>query len=82
MAIYAQAYALLVSHCDVDSEAAVKHVTGAIGALAKNIGLAETLHRAVLEVMADMSRPANAVAAWPDPNGRRSWSSARAAPDG
>ena len=63
---YAQARALLVSHWEVDSDAAVKLVTGAIGALSKekNIGRAEALRRAMLAVMADTSRPANWVPAW------------------
>ena len=63
---YAQARALLVSHWEVDSDAAVKIVTGAIGALAKDkiIGRAEALRRAMLAVMADTSRPAGWVPAW------------------
>jgi CHAT domain-containing protein len=63
---YAQARALLVSHWSVDSDAAVKLVTGAIDALAKDksIGRAEALRRAMLAEMADTSRPANWTPAW------------------
>jgi CHAT domain-containing protein len=62
---YAGARALLVSHWEVDSDAAVKIVTGATGALSKepNIGRAEALRRAMLGVMADRSRPADWVPA-------------------
>jgi CHAT domain-containing protein len=63
---YAGARALLVSHWEVDSDAAVKLVTTAVGALAKDKGLgrAEALRRAMLAVMADTSRPANWTPAW------------------
>lgn len=56
---YAGARALLVSHWEVDSDAAVKLVTGAVRALAKDasIGRAEALRRAMLAVMADTTRP-------------------------
>jgi tetratricopeptide (TPR) repeat protein len=56
---YAGARALLVSHWEVDSDAAVKLVTGAIGALAQDqtIGRAEAMRRAVLAAMADTTRP-------------------------
>jgi CHAT domain-containing protein len=48
--IYAQARALLVSHWAVDSYAAVKLVTGAVGAMARDpkIGRAEALRRAMI----------------------------------
>jgi len=63
---YAGARALLVSHWEVDSDAAVKLVTGAIGEIAndKALGRAEALRRAMLAVMADGSRPAGWVPAW------------------
>ena len=63
---YAGARALLVSHWEVDSDAAVKLVTGAIGAIAKDksVGRAEALRRAMLATMADTSRPANWIPAW------------------
>lgn len=63
---YAGARALLVSHWEVDSEAAVKLVTGAVGAMAKDksIGRAEAMRRSMLNVMADTSRPASWVPAW------------------
>jgi CHAT domain-containing protein/tetratricopeptide (TPR) repeat protein len=56
---YAGARALLVSHWEVDSHAAVKLVTTAIGELAKDrsLGRAEALRRAMLAVMADRRRP-------------------------
>jgi CHAT domain-containing protein len=56
---YAQARALLVSHWDVDSLAAVKLITGAIHAIVKDksIGRAEALRRAMLATMADTTRP-------------------------
>ena len=62
---YAGARALLVSHWEVDSDAAVKLVTGATGALSKDpdIGRAEALRRTMLAVMADTSRPADWVPA-------------------
>lgn len=58
---YAGARALLVSHWEVDSDAAVKIVTGAVSALAKDrsIGRAEALRRATLTLLADTTRPAN-----------------------
>jgi CHAT domain-containing protein len=63
---YAGARALLVSHWEVDSAAAVKLVTGAIGALAKDksIGRAEAMRRSMLAAMADTTRPADWVPAW------------------
>jgi CHAT domain-containing protein len=63
---YAGARALLVSHWEVDSDAAVKLVTTAIGALSKdkNLGRAEVLLRAMLVAMADTSRPAHWTPAW------------------
>ena len=63
---YAGARALLVSHWEVDSDAAVKLVTDAVGAMAKDKGLgrAEALRRAMLTVMADTSRPAAWTPAW------------------
>ncbi len=63
---YAGARALLVSHWEVDSDAAVKLVTGAIGALAKDksIGRAEAMRQAMLAAMADTTRPANWTPAW------------------
>ena len=63
---YAGARALLVSHWEVDSDAAVKLVTGTIGAIAKNksLGRAEALRRSTLAVMADTTRPANWVPTW------------------
>lgn len=63
---YAGARALLVSHWEVDSHSAVKLVTGAIGALAKDksIGRAEAMRRAMLAAMADTTRPAGWVPAW------------------
>ena len=63
---YAGARALLVSHWEVDSDAAVKLVTKAVGALAKDEGLgrAEALRRAMLAAMADTSRPAHWTPAW------------------
>jgi CHAT domain-containing protein len=63
---YAGARALLVSHWEVDSDAAVKLVTQAVGALArdKSLGRAEALRRAMLASMADTSRPASWTPAW------------------
>jgi CHAT domain-containing protein len=62
---YAGARALLVSHWYVDSDAAVKLVTGAFSALQRDpaIGRAEAMRRAVLSVMADQSRAAPSVPA-------------------
>jgi CHAT domain-containing protein/tetratricopeptide (TPR) repeat protein len=62
---YAGARALLVSHWEVDSDAAVKLVTGAIGALSKTPGLGrgEALRRSMLAVMSDTSRPTDWVPA-------------------
>ncbi len=62
---YAGARALLVSHWEVDSDAAVKLVVGAIGAIAQDnsIGRAKALRRAMLAVMADTTRPADWVPA-------------------
>jgi CHAT domain-containing protein len=64
--IYAGARALLVSHWEVDSHAAVKLVTGAIGAQSRDrsAGRAEALRRAMLTAMADTSRPSGWVPAW------------------
>jgi CHAT domain-containing protein len=58
---YSGARALLVSHWEVDSDAAVKLVTAAISELATNkrIGRGEALRRAMLALMADASRPKN-----------------------
>lgn len=55
---YAGARALLVSHWEVDSDAAVKLVTGATGALSKepSIGRAEALRRAMLAMITDDTR--------------------------
>jgi tetratricopeptide (TPR) repeat protein/CHAT domain-containing protein len=66
MFFYAGARALLVSHWEVDSDAAVKLVTMAVGALAKDKGLgrAEALRRAMLAAMADTTRPADWTPAW------------------
>jgi CHAT domain-containing protein len=62
---YGGARAMLVSHWEVDSDAAVKLVTAAIGELAKDkgIGRGEALRRAMLAVMDDTSRPRNWVPA-------------------
>lgn len=56
---YAGARALLVSHWEVDSHAAVKLVTAAVDTLSKDpgSGRAEALRRAMLAVMADTTRP-------------------------
>jgi CHAT domain-containing protein len=66
MFFYAGARALLVSHWEVDSHAAVKLVTEAVGAMAndKSLGRAEALRRAMLAAMADTSRPKTWVPAW------------------
>jgi CHAT domain-containing protein len=66
MFLYAGGRALLVSHWEVDSHAAVKLVTTAIDALAKDkrLGRAEALRRAMLAAMADTTRPANWTPAW------------------
>jgi CHAT domain-containing protein/tetratricopeptide (TPR) repeat protein len=63
---YAGARALLVSHWEVDSDAAVKLVTGAVGALAgdKGLGRAEALRRAMLAVMSDAARPSGGQPPW------------------
>jgi CHAT domain-containing protein/tetratricopeptide (TPR) repeat protein len=63
---YAGARALLVSHWEVDSDAAVKLVTGAIGEMTKDksIGRGEALRRAMLATMSDTTRPQNWVPAW------------------
>ena len=60
MFFYASDRALLVSHWEVDNDAAVKLVTAPISAIAKDksIGPAEALRRAMLAAMADTSRPA------------------------
>jgi|KBSSwiStaDraftv2_1062776.scaffolds.fasta_scaffold40938_2 CHAT domain-containing protein len=62
---YAGARALLVSHWEVDSDAAVKLVTGAVGALAKDrsFGRAEAIRRVMIAVMTDTTRPKNWVPA-------------------
>jgi CHAT domain-containing protein len=51
--IYAGARALLVSHWDVDTAATVKLITSAVGSIArdKNIGRAEALRRAMLDMV-------------------------------
>lgn len=66
MFFYAGARALLVSHWEVDSAAAVKLVTTAMAALAADdaIGRAEAVRRAMLAAMADTSRPASWIPAW------------------
>jgi CHAT domain-containing protein len=63
---YAGARALLVSHWEVDSDAAVKLVTGAIGALARDrsIGRGEALRRAMIAAMTDTRRPKTGGPAW------------------
>jgi CHAT domain-containing protein/tetratricopeptide (TPR) repeat protein len=50
---YAQARALLVSHWEVNSEATVKLITTAVGALARNkrVGRAEALRRSMLALI-------------------------------
>lgn len=50
---YANARALLVSHWEVDSEATVKLITSAVGAMAKDtaVGRAEALRRAMLDMV-------------------------------
>lgn len=62
---YAGARALLVSHWEVDSAAAVSLITTAIQAVAQEpgIGRAEALRRAMLTMMQDTSRPVHWVAA-------------------
>ena len=56
---YAGARSLLVSHWEVDSHAAVKLVTGAVGEMTKDpsIGRAEAFRRAMLAAMVDTTRP-------------------------
>ena len=51
--IYAQARALLVSHWEVNSDATVKLITGAIGRLAadKSMGRAEAMRRSMLALI-------------------------------
>jgi len=49
--IYAGARALLVSHWSVDSAATVKLVSSAIGSVAKTVGRAEALRRAMLALI-------------------------------
>jgi formylglycine-generating enzyme required for sulfatase activity/tetratricopeptide (TPR) repeat protein len=63
---YAGARALLVSHWEVDSDAAVKLVTHAVAELSKDkaIGRAEALRRAMLNAIADTTRPAHLTPAW------------------
>ena len=55
---YAGARALLVSHWEVDSDATVKLITSAVGAISKNnkVGRAEALRRAML-AMIDKGKP-------------------------
>ncbi len=60
MFFYAGARALLVSHWEVDSDAAVTLVTGAIGELTKD----KSIGRAMLAAMADTTRPSSWVPAW------------------
>jgi CHAT domain-containing protein/tetratricopeptide (TPR) repeat protein len=63
---YAQARALLVSHWEVDSDATVKLIASAVGAISKDksVGRAEALRRAML-AMIDQGRPREAhPAAW------------------
>ena len=61
---YAQARALLVSHWEVNSDAAVKLITGAVGETARSasVGRAEALRRAMLALIdsgnADQAHPA------------------------
>ena len=66
MFFYAGARALLVSHWEVDSDAAVKLVTGAVGAMTKDksIGRAEAMRRSMQNVMADTTRPEGWGPAW------------------
>ena len=75
--IYAQARALLVSHWEVNSEATVKLVTGAMKRLAadKGLGRAEAMRQLMLALM-DNGTPRKRIR----PIGRRSWSWARAVP--
>ena len=63
---YAGARALLVSHWEVDSDAAVKLVTGAVNALAKDksLGRAEALRQAMLATMVDTMRPKHWIPSW------------------
>jgi CHAT domain-containing protein len=63
---YAGARALLVSHWEVDSDAAVKLVTGAMREMTNDtsIGRAEAFRRAMLAAMADTTRPPNWVPVW------------------
>lgn len=55
---YAQARALLVSHWAVDSDATVKLITSAVGAISqdKSVGRAEALRRAMI-TMIDTGAP-------------------------
>ena len=55
---YAQARALLVSHWEVDSDATVKLITSAVGAMTndKSVGRAEAVRRAMLS-MIDTGKP-------------------------
>lgn len=64
---YAGARALLVSHWYVESDAAVKLMTGAFAEAHRNpaIGRAEAVRRAMLAVMADGSQPSSWSAAHP-----------------
>jgi CHAT domain-containing protein len=59
--IYAGARALLVSHWAVDSAATVKLTTTIFSTMTRDprVGRAEALRRAMIQVMADRSRPAN-----------------------
>ena len=58
---YAQARALIVSHWEVDSDATVKLITAAVGALAKEpaIGRGEALRQAMLALI-DQGEPQQA----------------------
>jgi CHAT domain-containing protein len=57
--IYAGARSLLVSHWQVDSDAAAKLTTGVFAALKRDpsIGRAEALRRSMLKLASDTSRP-------------------------
>ncbi len=58
--------ALLLSHWEVDSDAADKLVTAAVQAMSKTegVGRAEALRRAMLATMSNTSRPTNWTPAW------------------
>ena len=63
---YAQARALLVSHWEVNSEAAVKLITGAVGETARDatVGRAEALRRAMLALIDNGERDHGHPAYW------------------